>query len=312
MVITARNANTTDFPAQKRSARSKPPILAEQQTSLRLELSSLLQTTLELHQLLQLFYGKIQDAIGIGSLNYCNGDISNNIQIGKPAVHSCQYKLITQNGSYGELIFSRSKRFSEKELHLIEIYISCLILPIRNALTYQLAIQSALRDGLTGVGNRSALENNLERDIALAKRHNQPLTVLVIDIDNFKDVNDNFGHSAGDHILKAVAEEMRHCCRDADSSYRFGGEEFVILLNKTDADGSAVVAERLRRNIESMASSYEDQAIDVTVSIGVATLLKDDNLPSLFARADKALYQAKNNGRNQVVNMQQIAENTAG
>ena len=304
MVTTAHHANTIAFPTPRRVSSRKRAIHAEQHTELRLQLSNLLQTSLELSQVLQLFFDEVQDNLTIGSLSYKNEKISDDINIGKHAVHSCHYQLTTNNDSFGELTFTRSKRFAEKELQLLEMLIGCLILPIRNALTYRQAIQSALQDTLTGVGNRLALENNLERDIARARRQKQPLSVLIVDIDKFKRVNDNHGHSAGDHVLKAVAQQMTLCCRDADSTYhtyRYGGEEFVILLNNTSAKGSAIVAERLRKSIEAMTSSYDDNTIDVTVSIGVTSLLKDDSLSTLFSRADKALYQAKNNGRNQVI-----------
>jgi diguanylate cyclase (GGDEF)-like protein len=306
MVTTVQSINTVAFPTRKsaKNINRGSSVRVEPHLELRLQLTNLLQTTLELPQLLQLFFEELEQNLSIDSLTYRNDKLTSNIELGNSARHNCHYKLITNQNALGEVTFSRCKRFSEKELQLLEMLIACLICPIRNALMYRDAIQSALRDPLTGSGNRMALENTLERDVALAKRHKHPLSVIVVDIDKFKLINDNFGHSAGDCVLKDVAQMLAKCSRDTDAAYhayRFGGEEFVLILNNTEAQGSAIVAERVRRYIENMTTTYEDNSINVTVSVGVAALLEDDSMSSLFARADKALYEAKRKGRNQVV-----------
>jgi diguanylate cyclase (GGDEF)-like protein len=201
-------------------------------------------------------------------------------------------------------------RFNEQDLELLETLINCLIFPVRNALLYRDAVQSALSDSLTGAGNRLALENTLEREIALSFRNELPLSILVVDIDMFKSINDRFGHSAGDCVLKNVVKLLGQDCRETDSTYRayrFGGEEFVLILNNTDRAGATIVAERIRQHIEITSTSYQQQDIQATVSVGVSTLREGDNLSTLFSRADKALYQAKHNGRNQVVDWQEMA-----
>ncbi|WP_159931043.1 GGDEF domain-containing protein [Oceanicoccus sp. KOV_DT_Chl] len=179
---------------------------------------------------------------------------------------------------------------------------------------YKEAVLSALRDPLTGSGNRLALENTLEREIALATRHKLPLSLLVVDIDKFKLINDDYGHAAGDYVLKDVASNLAQCSRETDSAYRayrFGGEEFVLVLNNTSNQGAAIVAERIRQSIEKMTTTFEDNSIAVTVSVGLATLMDGDNMSSLFSRADKALYRAKGKGRNQVMNAQECIEQDA-
>jgi diguanylate cyclase (GGDEF)-like protein len=307
MVTTVNNSNTVAFPAPRSAATRKRFIKADQHTGIKLQLSNLLQTTLELPQVLQLFFEEVNHNIPLESLAYRSEKIAENFEYGKPSRHSCHYKLVTSQDTLGELSFSRSKRFTEKELQLLELLIGCLICPIRNALMYREAIQSALRDPLTGSGNRLALENTLDREISLARRHKHPLSMLVIDIDKFKAINDNYGHTAGDCVLKDVAKQLAQCCRDTDATYRayrFGGEEFVILLNNTDTQGALIVAERIRTCVEAMTTCYDHQSIKVTVSVGAASLASDDTMSSLFKRADHALYQAKDNGRNQVVKAQ--------
>lgn len=304
MVTTVQFSNTVAFPSPKNTSRTKRAPNADQQIALRLRLSNLLQTTLELPRVLQLFFDEVQLCLSISGLNYRHEKVNGSIDLGKNSNHSCHYKLITEKDGLGELSFTRGKRFSDKELQLLETLIGSLICPIRNALLYAEAIQTALKDPLTGAGNRLALETTLEREIGLAVRHKQPLSVLVVDIDKFKIVNDSFGHIAGDYVLKDVARQLAQCCRDTDATYRayrFGGEEFVVLLNNTDNEGALIAAERVRSCIEQMTTTYEDRSIEVTVSVGISSLKPDDNMSSLFERADKALYAAKDKGRNQVV-----------
>ena len=304
MVTTVHSSNTVALPPEKNGKGNQRAPQQTKNAELKLQLTSSLQTTLELPQLLKLFFQTAEQHLSITSLYYCNEKLITNIEIGKSSRHSCSYKLAAQDNMLGELSFSRGKRFEEHELQLLEQFISCLICPIRNAILYREALQSALRDSLTGAGNRLALENTLEREIGLSSRHKLPLSILVVDIDRFKQINDNYGHAAGDRVLKEVVRLLSQGCRETDSAYRafrLGGEEFVLILNNTTTEGAVVAAERIRHHIETMTTSYDNKAINVTVSVGVATLEDGEEMSSLFSRADKALYEAKNQGRNQVV-----------
>ncbi len=315
MVTTVQPSNTVAFPTNKRgSSARKPPARTNSHAELRLQLSNILQTTLELPQVLQLFFNEVQTALAINSLSYHNDKLNEAIELGKNARHNCHYTLVTQQDALGEITFSRSKRFTEKELQLLEILISCLICPVRNALLYRDAVQSALLDPLTGSGNRLALDNTLEREVALAMRHHYPLSILIVDIDKFKTINDKFGHAAGDFVIKDVARTLMLCCRETDSAYRayrYGGEEFVLVLNNTTLGGAAIVAERLRQAVEIMSTTVDDKQINATISIGIARLQKGESKSEFFARADKALYSAKEQGRNQVIVAPEILEQTA-
>ncbi|MGX9460250.1 diguanylate cyclase [Shewanella sp. A14] len=158
-------------------------------------------------------------------------------------------------------------------------------------------------DQLTGVHNRRSYNQLAKQECARAIRFDQPLSLLVIDIDYFKVINDNFGHDGGDSILKQFAQICNDLLRQSDSLSRIGGEEFTIILPMTDSEGAMIIAERIRDHIAkySFNTTQTNKNINVTVSIGVSSLTARDNeIKDLFSRADKAMYCAKRGGRNQV------------
>ena len=144
------------------------------------------------------------------------------------------------------------------------------------------------------------LELTLEREVSLSQRHQTPLSILCIDIDHFKKINDMHGHMAGDKVIRSVAEGIHNCVRGSDVIFRYGGEEFVVVLSNTEIVGSCNLAERIRERISNSFCLHNSQSLAVTVSIGVTTLGKDTSWLTLFDRADQALYQAKRTGRNKV------------
>jgi diguanylate cyclase (GGDEF)-like protein len=164
------------------------------------------------------------------------------------------------------------------------------------------ARNDAAHDGLTGLANRRSAMDRLDAEIAQAHRRGQALTVLTLDLDHFKRVNDTYGHAAGDRVLIEFAAVLRDCLRLGDLGARIGGEEFLALLPQTEAGVAMQVAERIRTHCESMCVISDDGAsIRFTISIGLAELAADDNAAALLGRADRALYRAKNSGRNRVV-----------
>src|SRR5262249_48444568 len=126
----------------------------------------------------------------------------------------------------------------------------------------------SITDNLTGLANRRALENELAREFSRARRHNLPTSFLLLDIDRFKDVNDRYGHLAGDAVLARVAETARAAVRDGDTVARYGGEEIAVLMPQTSLEEAATVAERIRAAIQSVVTKYRNLTIEVTVSIG--------------------------------------------
>jgi diguanylate cyclase (GGDEF)-like protein len=152
---------------------------------------------------------------------------------------------------------------------------------------------------LSGLPNRRAFLETAERELARAHRYKRPLSLLLIDIDHFKGVNDRFGHAVGDQAISHMAKTLESVLRTADFAGRLGGEEFVILLPDTDAHGATELAERLRQTVRSQ--SITSHGLTLTVSIGVAASRgADDTVASVLAAADNALYQAKRGGRDRV------------
>ncbi|MBT9520541.1 MAG: diguanylate cyclase [Dechloromonas sp.] len=157
-------------------------------------------------------------------------------------------------------------------------------------------------DSLTGLYNSRYLRERLPGELERTTRYGRPLSLLVLDCDNFKSINDCYGHLEGDKVLQNLAEVIRHCLRRSDSAYRYGGEEFVVLLPETDSSAAMALAERLRSMFaaqETLASNGEK--ICCTISIGVSRHVPTDTASSLIRRADEASYQAKERGKNCVV-----------
>ncbi|HEY7998733.1 MAG TPA: PleD family two-component system response regulator [Pseudolabrys sp.] len=168
----------------------------------------------------------------------------------------------------------------------------------------QMKIEMAITDALTGLFNRRYMETHLASLVEQAAARGKPITVLVVDIDFFKAINDGHGHDAGDDVLREFALRIRKSIRNIDLACRYGGEEFVIVMPETDMSVATVVAERLRRRIASEPFSIQQGArnLDVTISIGIAALGDaTDNAAAILKRADTALYRAKRDGRNRVV-----------
>ena len=159
--------------------------------------------------------------------------------------------------------------------------------------------QMSITDTLTKLFNRRHFENEFEREFRRTKRYNNDFSIAIIDIDFFKKINDTYGHSCGDYILKEVAFLMKNNFRQTDTVFRYGGEEFVVLLTETPHQTACVPLERLRKRIENNKFLFNNQEIKVTISIGTTSKTDFEKAQNMFDLADKALYEAKNNGRNQ-------------
>jgi diguanylate cyclase (GGDEF)-like protein len=157
----------------------------------------------------------------------------------------------------------------------------------------------ATRDPLTGVHNRRTLVDDLERVRQVFRREQRRYAILVLDLDSFKSINDRHGHLAGDHVLMALARLIENSIRKSDRLYRYGGEEFVIVVPAANQNGLATMAEKLRRTVAANLAAPDGKPI--TTSIGGAILRKDESVADWFARADTMLYVAKNSGRNRAI-----------
>lgn len=164
----------------------------------------------------------------------------------------------------------------------------------------EVAQEHAMTDALTGLLNRYGMRHILPRELSEARRYNRPLSCLMIDLDHFKAVNDLHGHAAGDAALQQVATVLTENVRGSDVVFRYGGEEFLVLLPETDLEGAMSLAEKIRSAAESRAFGDGKRIFSLTLSAGVANLWDNESGNDMIARADIALYQAKEQGRNRV------------
>ena len=265
-----------------------------------IELTTRLQTTLELESLIELFVEGIQQVFQHDGASYQAPANGPSISFGQQCRHVLNYSLKVLEEPLGEIRFLRQRRFVESEVEQLENLLTILLYPLRNALLYREAVHSAFKDALTGVKNRAAFQSNFTREIEISRRKSIDLSLIVLDIDFFKRVNDRYGHTVGDLVLKNVAQAVEATIRCSDALYRYGGEEFVVVLNGTDKAGAKLLAERIRHNIEALVFS-SPQGLCITMSLGVGTLSGNEDAEALFKRVDTALYLAKQNGRNRVV-----------
>lgn len=156
----------------------------------------------------------------------------------------------------------------------------------------------AVTDGLTGLYNHRFIFERLEEEIAKVARYGRPLSIIMLDIDNFKQVNDTFGHRAGDEVILSVAHAIMASLRKTDVAGRYGGEEFLVLLPETDLKAAHIVAEKIRNTVALL--QFETKDLAVTISAGVAEAEKGESFEALINRADAKLYTAKRNGKNRV------------
>ncbi len=159
----------------------------------------------------------------------------------------------------------------------------------------------ATTDGLTKLYNSRSFYSQLELEVDRYNRYKHPLSLLLLDIDNFKEFNDNFGHLEGDKVLVRFSQIIKSCLRTNDSAYRYGGEEFTVILPETNGDEAKTVAQRIRSSLEAEKfKPIPDKNAQITISIGVTQYFPKEELSAFIRRADKAMYLSKKNGRNRV------------
>jgi diguanylate cyclase (GGDEF)-like protein len=216
-----------------------------------------------------------------------------------PVLADAVVPLIYQ-GSFVGLLLVRSddvsRVWAENELLLLHTVADQLAVAVNQAHLFAQMQQQALTDGLTGCYNRRSFDLQLERDLHLATRMRQPLSLIMLDLDNFKNINDQAGHEAGDAALCMLADNVRAELRAVDTAARFGGDEFVIILPQANSEGALLVAERLRKRIQQTEVPGFGQ---MTASFGVATFpTHASSRETLVVAADQALYKSKDGGRN--------------
>jgi diguanylate cyclase (GGDEF)-like protein len=174
-----------------------------------------------------------------------------------------------------------------------------LAISVRTAQLFNDVRENSVRDGLTGCFNRTHALEVIDTELRRARRSQTPVSLIMFDIDHFKDINDRYGHQCGDAVLAAIGSRMRELLRASDLKCRYGGEEFLVLLPETALEGAKRVADTLRRELADRPVPWKDETIAITASFGVTTALSSEvDGQGLIARADAALYRAKDQGRN--------------
>ena len=282
-------------------AFTTPDVDVNQSEAIINRLPAILQTTLELDDLVQLFQDELKKVVPYDSFHYQHRDVLCDINTAKRSHHNCTYRLEMNAVWLGELTLTRGKKFSDKDTKLVEDFLCKLVYPLRNCLLYRQAQRAALQDKLTGLNNRAAFDNSLTREVDLAQRQHTPLPLVVLDIDHFKTVNDSYGHSAGDLALRTLADSIIETLRRSDIAFRYGGEEFTLVLSNTDKASAHLVAERIRVAASQLSCNDGARNFGFTLSLGVSELEQGEHVTTFFDRVDQALFQAKKLGRNNTV-----------
>lgn len=264
-------------------------------------LPTVLQTSLELDDVIHLFHREINKVLPYDSFHYQHQTVNCDISTGSRSHHSCHYRLEMNNVWLGEFTVTRRTKFSDTDVQLLEDLLCKLIYPVRNCLLFRQAQTAALQDKLTGLNNRGAFDASLKREIELAHRQHIPMSLIMLDIDHFKVINDTYGHSSGDVTLQILAKSIIETIRGCDMAFRYGGEEFCLLLSNTDKKSAHLLAERLRVGASQLICNDAKNSFGFSISLGVAQLSQGEEGFSFFDRADKALYQAKKSGRNKTI-----------
>ena len=220
---------------------------------------------------------------------------------GEPGPAKLEFPLNAGQERFGELILYGDE-FSSDQRESAGWLVGHAVIALANAKRHRRVEQQALVDGLTGLANRRLCAAALEKELARAHRFGEPLALVLADIDDFKRINDRWGHPTGDEVLKAFARTLRESVREIDLAGRWGGEEFALLLPGTDLRGGHELAERVRRKLaEQEVEAPDGEIVRVTASFGVAAFPGSDTQDQLVAASDEALYQAKRTGKNRVV-----------
>lgn len=258
-----------------------------------------LVTTLEVDRCIEIFMQAVAEDLPFDGFHYSleRPEPAIDLHFGRQSRHQCAYNLSIEDIKLGKLVLYRGRRFNESELAHLEKLLCVLVNPLRNAIMYRKAVLLSQTDALTGLNNRAAFDRVMDRELSLADRQGRSLTLMLLDIDWFKKVNDEYGHAAGDEVIRVVAEEMTRMTRSSDVVFRYGGEEFAVILSDVDSLTAMDVAERIRLTLKKQVIYFNDEEIKITVSIGIGCYQHKEGRESLFERTDKALYRAKDMGR---------------
>lgn len=256
--------------------------------------------THDFYQLINVFISEVRRSVPCDGIKYRQERLSLNFIDGVICKHQCNYEIISGEQLLGNISFSRDREFLHSELAKIENLLAGLVQPLRRALQYQQAVRFALRDNLTGLRNGSSYYDNITQEIDRARRYKVAFSLLLINLDNFREINELYGRCAGNLVLVEVARRLEHEARSSDIIFRKGGDEFLIFLPNTAKTAAIKVAKRIKKSVLSESCGVKNTEVSFTMSIGVVTVLPNDSAFKLIGRADKALFQAKILGKDRI------------
>lgn len=264
----------------------------------QLQLHQRLLGTLDACTLINRFYGWLNERQLIGGIEYFHSVENIAFTAGSTKAHKASYMLRLEQQYLGEIIISSPKKFTDQSLLTHEQSMGIVVHYLKNAIEHQSLEKVAFQDGLTGVMNRSALEELLPKEAERAQRNNFDLTAMMIDIDHFKTINDSIGHMGGDDVLRHVSSAIKSQLRKSDLPFRYGGDEFFLLLPNTDLDNAHKAAKRIMESLNEKIAEIPNYPVSPKLSIGIASYQPGETEDELIRRVDSALYNAKNKGRN--------------
>jgi diguanylate cyclase (GGDEF)-like protein len=194
-----------------------------------------------------------------------------------------------------------SRRFSERDVKLLGAIANQIGMAIDNAQLYEQALELAFTDGLTGLYNRRYLMEQIEREFNRVERSDGSLSLMMIDLDGLKGINDRFGHHEGDSVLRGLGSIIKANTRASDVAARWGGDEFMLLTPETTSNGARRIGERIRTQVEQYRPKMDGEEVAISISVGIALYPGHaSDVTQLLQRVDEAMYQAKRGGRNQL------------
>jgi len=264
------------------------------------EFISHLHEYLDFYQLFNTFINELRATVPCDSIEYEDKATDTSMVNGYSGRHHCDYTLKYEGQSLGNIRITRDSKILAHELDVIETMLAGLSLPLRNALRYQQAIRSAQRDELTGLRNGSYYNDIIELEIERSQRYKNPFSILMLDLDDFEDINHKYGRDAGDALLHEVAIRLSKKARGSDVVYRNGGDKFLVFLPNTNKTEAMIVAQRIKEFVLADTCNYKDNEILFTLSAGVVTVKHGDTADKLIERVDKAIFHAKILGKDQI------------
>ena len=254
-----------------------------------------LQTTLDVEQILGIYLRAIANHYKINAVELDTYHGKFQATNGRKSKQSMTLPIRINDRLMARISYCSDRPITDVLMSSLTSYQKKLVYPLRNGLAFWQLQQMALKDPLTGIGNRAMYDDAIDRQVQNAMRFDEPFVLMLLDLDNFKQVNDRHGHQMGDEILTSFVHIVSDCLRATDQMFRFGGDEFAVILEKENLETAKIVAARINYAVghHPMFNKYQ-----VSTSIGCATCQASDTPADLFARADKALYAAKNAGKN--------------